>query len=490
MDTTEQSRSFHHEKAPGMHDFVIIGSGVSGGRMADELTAGGASCLLLEAGKAFDRKRFPPNEYRASSSLFWGGGIEFSKDARLGFLRGKCLGGTSVVNQADLDRFDDVAWNAWRDQTGIEFFQVSQMAPYYDYLDASVAKGPIPIEHYNRNARLFTQAFDQCGYHWKPLIRSQDDCRHDRGSDCIVCLGGCPRDAKQSTLVQCIPNARARGMEVEIEFEVDHIEDKRDHVLIAGKQRGQEKIVKARRAVLAAGCFGNTRILKRSSDLACKLPALGKNFCCHPQFMTFGVYDEPVDAHKGPLQSVQAHDGKLRSLGVKLENVFAGPIATAMLLPGTGIDHLKLMRQYRYLTSIEYATMDEPLGTIHVTSSGKVIADKPLSAADKEKLQRGYNVTTELHHAAGAKQVLHCDQGFGLHLMGGCPMGQDGSQSVVNPDFEVHDHPNVLAADSSIFPRAPGLNPSWTIMALTVRASRHLLGKPDITPSSKEVVTS
>jgi choline dehydrogenase-like flavoprotein len=467
-----------------MHDFVIIGSGVSGGRMADELTAGGASCLLLEAGKAFDRRSFPPNEYRASSGLFWGGGIEVSKDARFGFLRGKCLGGTSVVNQADLDRFDEVAWKAWRERTGIDFFRTDVMAACYDYLDRQVAKGPIPVEHYNRNAKLFTRAFDQCGYHWQPLIRSQDDCRHDEGSDCIVCLGGCPRDAKQSTLVQCLPSARARGMQTEVEFEVDHVEDKRDHVVVAGRQRGQEKTIRARRAILAAGAFGNTRILKRSASLAARLPALGKNFCCHPQFMTFGIYSEPVDAHKGPLQSVQAHDDKLRAQGVKLENVFAGPIATAMLLPGIGQAHLSLMKKYRYLSSIEYATMDEPLGNIEVTKGGKIVADKPLSASDKAKLRRGYEITTELHHAAGAKEVVHCDQGFGLHLMGGCSMGQDGRTSVVNPDFEVHDHPNLLAADSSIFPTAPGLNPSWTIMALSVRASRQLLAQSLVAASA------
>jgi choline dehydrogenase-like flavoprotein len=56
-------------------------------------------------------------------------------------------------------------------------------------------------------------------------------------------------------------------------------------------------------------------------------------------------------------------------------------------------------------------------------------------------------------------------------------MGQDGETSVVNPDFQVHDHPNIWAADSSIFPRSPGLNPSYSIMALSVRASRLMLGQ-------------
>jgi choline dehydrogenase-like flavoprotein len=59
--------------------------------------------------------------------------------------------------------------------------------------------------------------------------------------------------------------------------------------------------------------------------------------------------------------------------------------------------------------------------------------------------------------------------------MGGCPIGTDAKTSVVSPDFQVHGFPNLYAADSSIFPTAPGINPSYTIMALSVRASRKML---------------
>ena len=54
-------------------------------------------------------------------------------------------------------------------------------------------------------------------------------------------------------------------------------------------------------------------------------------------------------------------------------------------------------------------------------------------------------------------------------------MGLDARTSVVNPDFQLHDHPNWFAADSSIFPRSPGINPSLSIMALSVRAARVML---------------
>ena len=58
-----------------MYDFVIIGSGSSGGTVARLLQRAGARCLLIEAGKHFKRDTFPTSEAEFSSQMFWGGGI-------------------------------------------------------------------------------------------------------------------------------------------------------------------------------------------------------------------------------------------------------------------------------------------------------------------------------------------------------------------------------------------------------------------------------
>jgi choline dehydrogenase-like flavoprotein len=63
---------------------------------------------------------------------------------------------------------------------------------------------------------------------------------------------------------------------------------------------------------------------------------------------------------------------------------------------------------------------------------------------------------------------------FGLHLMGGCTMGIDPKTSVVSPEFNVHGMKNLYICDSSIFPNAPGINPSLTIMALANKLSTEL----------------
>jgi choline dehydrogenase-like flavoprotein len=453
-----------------MFDFVIIGSGVSGGRMAFELTQGGARCLMLEAGREFSADTFPDNELDAADQMFWGGGIELSADGKLGFLRARCLGGTSVVNQALLNRFDDNAWQDWASRTGDKSLTGSTHEPYYAAVEKSIKHTKIPPHLYGKNANHFTAAMNRAGLGWEPVIRAQGDCKLENGSDCIVCLNGCPRNSKQSSLVTTIPAALAKGLEVRTEFSVDHLEIHKDHVRVLGMHLNEKTEVVARKAVLAAGALGNASILLRSG-LKTRLPALGEGFTCHPQFMTFGLFREPVDAHKGAFQSVESNDKRLRSAGIKLENVFAGPVGISMLMPGYGLDHQTKMSRFRFYGSIEVAIRDEATGSLRLHKSGKIVIQKALTGQDKKKVRFGKKTVEELFKAAGAMDTIDCDQAFGLHLMGGCSLGTDASKSVVSPDFTVHGHKNLIVADSSVFPSAPGINPSFTIMALSARAA-------------------
>jgi choline dehydrogenase-like flavoprotein len=453
------------------YDFVVIGSGVSGGRIAHDLTIGGAKVLLLEAGKRFDRNSFPADEFGYTAEMFWSGGLEVSKDGSIGMMRGRCLGGTSVLNQADLSRFDELAWDDWRDRSGIEWFNKDAMDPVYDYLDSTVVHSRIPEHYRNRSAELFIRALDADGIGWEPIDRAQSDCRLDQGSDCIVCLGGCPRDSKQSTLVAQIPAAESAGLTVETEWRVEKIVERPfGAVGIYGTHRGQRATAEGREVILAGGAFGNSTLLA-NSGLAKTLPALGRGFACHPQMMSFGLYDEPVDSHKGALQSVEGHDPRIRGAGLKLENVFAPPIAIAMLIPGYGQQHHERMRKYRYLSCFEVAIRDENSGTLTTSRKGALVIDKSLTELDRKKFAQGRQISSELHAKAGAGETIFSDQLFGLHLMGGCALGTDETTSVVDPDFRVHGHPRLRIADSSVFPSAPGINPSYTIMALT-----HLAG--------------
>ncbi|MEK6578462.1 MAG: GMC family oxidoreductase, partial [Bdellovibrionota bacterium] len=230
--------------------------------------------------------------------------------------------------------------------------------------------------------------------------------------------------------------------------------------------------IDAAKIFLAAGALGNSAILLRSGFRK-SLPALGTRFTCHPQYMTYAIFDEPIDAHKGAFQAVKSNDKKFRVSGLKFENVFAPPIGTAMLLPGIGRTHHRLMKKYRYMASMEVAIRDDATGKISVSKNGKILIDKKMTAEDRNKSKEGLEHVKKCFLVAGAKEenIFACHQGFGLHLMGGCPIGSDSAAAVVDPDFRVFGSKNIYIADSSIFPAAPGINPSFSIMALSRMAA-------------------
>lgn len=91
------------------------------------------------------------------------------------------------------------------------------------------------------------------------------------------------------------------------------------------------------------------------------------------------------------------------------------------------------------------------------------------------RYKRGRKAVDEIFRTTGAMEIIHGTFSIALHLMGGCVMGIDPATSVVDPEFRLQGHSNIFAADSSIFPNAPGINPSLTIMALSKKAAIDIL---------------
>jgi choline dehydrogenase-like flavoprotein len=452
------------------YDFVIIGSGTSGAVWAYYLTKEGFSCLMLEAGKEYTAETFPDNEMDYNANLLWNGGMDVNTNASLAFLRGKCLGGGSTINQCLLDRFDNLAFQDWQTDSGIEF-NLESMDSHYQAIEEMLIIEKMPENQRNRNAQLYVEGFEKLGLKWAPLDRGQTDCAIDRGNDCIICLGGCYRDSKQSVGVTFIPEARKNGLEVWTDFFVEELDHNDDHVRITGKKRKETKEILAKRCVLAGGSLGTTQLLLKSGFKK-DIPALGKGFYCHPQIMNFALFDEPINAHKGAFQTVKSDDMRMREKGYKLENVFASPIGIAMLYPEIGKKHQEWMKKYPYLMCMEVAVRDIGKGQLDVDKKGKLIIRKKLSKEDHKRAKEGMKTVKEIFEVLNAKEIYQSPLMFGLHLMGGCAIGVDPQTSVVSDRFQVHKYPNIYIADSSIFPNAPGINPALTIMALSHKASQ------------------
>jgi choline dehydrogenase-like flavoprotein len=64
------------------------------------------------------------------------------------------------------------------------------------------------------------------------------------------------------------------------------------------------------------------------------------------------------------------------------------------------------------------------------------------------------------------------------HMMGGTRMGETAAGSVVDSNLKVHGVENLYVASCSVFPTGGSSNPTFTLMALTLRLAEMLRGKP------------
>jgi len=52
------------------------------------------------------------------------------------------------------------------------------------------------------------------------------------------------------------------------------------------------------------------------------------------------------------------------------------------------------------------------------------------------------------------------------HILGGCPMSENPEAGVINPKLEVHSYPGLFIIDGSVIQANPGVNPSYSILAM------------------------
>ena len=91
----------------------------------------------------------------------------------------------------------------------------------------------------------------------------------------------------------------------------------------------------------------------------------------------------------------------------------------------------------------------------------------------KDFLEQGMEMLTR----AGCKDINSSDNhqppGLDIHEMGGCRMGKDPKQSILNEWNQLHSCPNVFVTDGACMTSTGNQSPSILYMALTARAADH-----------------
>ena len=62
-------------------------------------------------------------------------------------------------------------------------------------------------------------------------------------------------------------------------------------------------------------------------------------------------------------------------------------------------------------------------------------------------------------------------------MLGGCLMGRNVDEGVIDENFQAHHYPGLYIVDGSVVPANPGVNPSLTITALAEYAMSRVPAK-------------
>ena len=493
-------------------DVCIVGSGAGGSVIAAELQQAGRSVLVLEMGGYRNEADFNQLELPGLLELYLGGGLITSEDGSIALFAGSTLGGGTVVNYMNCLRTPERIRREWREH-GIDGID----EPSHDeHIDAVMKRISATDEAttQNRQHKKLIRALDELGMEHRPIVRNVDTVCEDPHV-CGYCLAGCQRGCKQSTLKTYLQDASDAGARFVVGCHADRIlvsgDDRAAGVeaTVANADGSSTKLtVSAPTVVVACGAIESPALLLRSGIGG---PAAGKHLRLHPAGIVNGIYDEPIEAWIGQIQSeVSDHfaqcDGEW---GFLIESLGAMPAVNAAGIPWRdGEQHKRdYARMFRHQAPFLSVARDHGEGEVVLDPHGQPIVRWSLSDdRDRQLFVRANVELARLHHAAGAPEIrtLHAEElcwrrdsgetfeGFAArieqapygpadvtiftaHQMGSCRMGSDSRESVADGRGELHDCKGVWIGDASAFPTAPGVNPMVSIMSLARRTAGKIL---------------
>jgi cholesterol oxidase len=458
-------------------------------------------------------------------------------------LMGCGLGGTSLINANVCLEPDPRALEheAWPVEVRSDGLLRQGMGRARAMLRPSTYPGPdlVKLKHLARTAQAFGSAVERVPLHI--AFDNGVNAAGVRQSACTLCgdcCGGCNVGAKTTTALTYLPDATGFGAEIFTEALVRTVLRAADGSWqltvrdIGEKGLGEERAIHAGVVVLAAGTLGSSEILLRSREQGLALSerlgerfttngdALAMAYNCKEPVNSVGVghpprvKTEPVGpAVSGFIDLRRRH--RLEDGIVICEASIPSSMAAALpalLVPGAPaigtpsslalgdqIDEagraLKSLVAGAYKGAVRntetFLAVGHDAGTGRLKLQGdRVAVDWPKAQADPVFAE----IETAFKRAAGATGGTYVKNPMSLawlggnlltvHPLGGCVMGADRTQGVVNHKGQVFDgaagaaasavHAGLYVADGAVIPRPLGVHPLFTITALAERSMIHL----------------
>ena len=499
----------------GQVDACIVGCGAAGAVLAKELSEGGLSVVVLEAGEWLDsREDFVNDELSMLGTLDWDDlrivdGDDPIKTGRVN--TGRAVGGSTVHFTAVSVRLrpDDFRV-ASTDGVAVDWpFGYDELAPYYAEVERALpVSGPrrsaypsgAPYPHgelpWSAKDEVLARGLDALGLHVEMTPHAIATGNVDGRSACMYygfCMDGCKSDAKGGTHVSYVPKAIAAGAEIRPNCFATRIVSEGGRATgVSYLENGEERFQLAERVFVCGYAIETPRPLLNSGNLANSSDQVGRNLLVHSGPIVYGRFDRALDSFVTPPVGVMtmdtyASDAKRDfARGFWMNTYCQFPINFAQALVGSnpdlwGPELIEVLDEYAHWGML--ATLGEvlPNPDNRVTladerdDNGVPVARVTFSYGDNDRaiIEAERTLAEQVVEAAGATRILTSDGTH--HLLGTCRMGTDPATSVVGPDCRSHDVENLWICDGSVFPTGGAVNPSLTIEAIATRTARLLL---------------
>lgn len=519
-------------------DVCVIGSGPAGGVLSKELSEAGAKVALVEAGRPMSAEDFNyhawPYQFpnRQKPEPFYPpevrSAIRYDDCDNISVDRIRAVGGRSIHWNAACFRFSA---RDFREKTleGVEAdwpISYEELAPYYSYVEKMIGVcgtrenlDVVPDGEYlpplklRCSEEIVKRSCDKMGIRMIHTRKAVLTVPYDNRPPCHYCghcMEGCDVGAIFTVPNSMIPKAQKTGNFTLIpnklarEILVD-AEGKARAVSVIDTVTRREEEIRARHFAVCCATIESARLLLNSrsprfpNGLANSSDCVGRYLAGHASMGIYGYLEDLVGTQ--PINNDGATDHSYIprfNLGQKKKDFVGGfqyQVQFSSFMYPHHASHVKgfgeqFKKQVRFLQPgfFQMGGFGKVLGrpenrvtvdAAHPDAYGIPIPVVHFRFSENDKaLWKDMKVQAEeILSAAKCRLIINDDRepsGFASHETGTVRMGKDPRVSVLNAHNQAHDVSNLFVVDGSCFTTFPEKNPTLTIMALAVRAARHM----------------
>jgi len=513
-------------------DWIVIGSGFGGSVSALRLVERGYDVLLIEKGKRFTEDDFPKSNWDLKR-WFWMPELGMKGIFKMSFfkhvtvLHGVGVGGGSLVYANTLpkpkrDFFQAASWAHLSDDWQAE------LDPHYETAKRMLGATPNPTK--TKGDKILEEIAAEIGksggveptdvavFFGTPGERVPDPFFDGEGPDrvgcthCGACMTGCRVGAKNTLDKNYLYLAEKRGLTLRAETEVTALRANNagGYVVetLATDGSGREIAFTADKVVMSGGVMGTVPLLLKMQQDPKGLPNMSKQLgeavrtnsealigviSTEPnQDFTKGVAITSIlhtdeHSHVEPVRYGQGSDFfRLMALphapGPTVFSRIVGTIRGFMREPVrwakalTVRDFSKQSQVLLYMRTLE-GTLSMRLGRNVWTGFKRGLVtnlDDPNQAPSAFMKEATDLAERWARKVKGVTMGLLTETLLGVpstaHILGGCCMGADASEGVIDSSHQVFGYDGLYIIDGSAVSANPGVNPSLTITAMAERA--------------------